>query len=85
LVFCKNNLQHKKVQSLLIVLFWLSPTPLQRGGRMLQLISLFQNKVLQSTFASPAQDGEFMILAAFQVDKKQSYLTQQVLMPLYKN
>jgi hypothetical protein len=62
-----------------LVLFGLSPTPLQAGGRMLQLISLFQKQGFAITFASPAQDSEFMIdLAAFQVDKKQSCLTQQV-------
>jgi hypothetical protein len=39
-----------------LALFGLSPTPLVAGGRMLQLISLFQKQGFAITFASPAQD-----------------------------
>jgi hypothetical protein len=45
------------VQSLLIIGFvWPEPNSSAAGGRMLQLISLFQKQGFAITFASPAQD-----------------------------
>jgi glycosyltransferase involved in cell wall biosynthesis len=60
------------VQSLLIIGFvWPEPNSSAAGGRMMQLIALFQKQGYTITFASPAQDSEFMIdLSAFDVDKK---------------
>jgi glycosyltransferase involved in cell wall biosynthesis len=60
------------VQSLLIIGFvWPEPNSSAAGGRMIQLISLFQKQGFQITFASPAQDSDFMIdLKDYGVDKK---------------
>jgi glycosyltransferase involved in cell wall biosynthesis len=60
------------VQSLLIIGFvWPEPNSSAAGGRMMQLISLFQKQGFKITFASPAQDSDFMIdLTAFNVEKK---------------
>jgi glycosyltransferase involved in cell wall biosynthesis len=57
--------------SLLIVGFvWPEPNSSAAGGRMMQLISLFQEQGFQITFASPAQDSEFMVsLARYGVEK----------------
>jgi glycosyltransferase involved in cell wall biosynthesis len=57
--------------SLLIVGFvWPEPNSSAAGGRMMQLISLFQVQGFQITFASPAQDSEFMVsLASYGVEK----------------
>jgi hypothetical protein len=37
------------------------PNSSAAGGRMMQLISLFQEQGFHITFASPAQESEFMI------------------------
>ncbi|WP_281322731.1 glycosyltransferase [Flavobacterium aestivum] len=51
-----------KIQKLLIIGFvWPEPNSSAAGGRMLQLISLFKNQGFEITFASPAQDSDFMI------------------------
>ncbi|MBK0371031.1 glycosyltransferase [Flavobacterium agrisoli] len=48
-------------QKLLIIGFvWPEPNSSAAGGRMLQLISLFQQQGFAITFASPAQESEFM-------------------------
>jgi glycosyltransferase involved in cell wall biosynthesis len=58
-------------KKLLIIGFvWPEPNSSAAGGRMMQLISLFQKQGFAITFASPAQDSEFMVsLADFGVDK----------------
>ncbi|MEY4433768.1 MAG: hypothetical protein RLZZ44_1902 [Bacteroidota bacterium] len=58
-------------KSLLIIGFvWPEPNSSAAGGRMMQLISLFQGQGFQITFASPAQDSDFMVnLADYDVDK----------------
>jgi hypothetical protein len=60
------------VQSLLIIGFvWPEPNSSAAGGRMMQLISLFQEQGFQVTFASPAQNSDYMVdLAAYNVQKK---------------
>ena len=67
------------MQSLLIIGFvWPEPNSSAAGGRMMQLISLFQAQGYAITFASPAQDSDFMIdLKAFQVDKKTILLNSE--------
>lgn len=59
------------MQSLLIIGFvWPEPNSSAAGGRMMQLISLFQEQGYKVTFASPAQDSDFMIdLDEFGVEK----------------
>ena len=58
-------------QLLIIGFVWPEPKSSAAGGRMMQLISLFQNQGYQITFASPAQDSDFMIdLSEFEVEKK---------------
>ena len=58
-------------KKLLIIGFvWPEPNSSAAGGRMMQLISLFQKQGFKITFTSPAQDSEFMVsLADFGVDK----------------
>jgi glycosyltransferase involved in cell wall biosynthesis len=47
------------------------PNSSAAGGRMMQLISLFQAQGFCITFASPAQDSDFMVdLASFNIEKK---------------
>ena len=60
------------MQSLLIIGFvWPEPNSSAAGGRMMQLISLFQQQGYKITFASPAQDSDFMVdLSTFDVDTK---------------
>jgi hypothetical protein len=60
------------VQQLLIIGFvWPEPNSSAAGGRMLQLISLFKEQGYSITFASPAQDSDFMVdLEEYDVDKK---------------
>ena len=67
------------MQSLLIIGFvWPEPNSSAAGGRMMQLISLFQAQGYAITFASPAQDSAFMIdLKSFQVDKKTILLNSE--------
>lgn len=56
---------------LIIGFVWPEPNSSAAGGRMLQLISLFQDQGFQITFASPAQDSDFMVtLSDFGIDKK---------------
>lgn len=50
---------------------WPEPNSSAAGGRMMQLISLFQKQGYTITFASPAQDSEFMVdLSNWDVTKK---------------
>ena len=60
------------VQKLLIIGFvWPEPNSSAAGGRMLQLISLFKAQGFGVTFASPAQNSDFMVdLQEYEVDKK---------------
>ena len=60
------------MQQLLIIGFvWPEPNSSAAGGRMLQLISLFKEEGYSITFASPAQDSDFMVdLKEYGVDKK---------------
>ena len=56
---------------LIIGSVWPEPNSSAAGGRMMQLISFFQNQGYAITFASPAQDSEFMVdLSEFGVTKK---------------
>ncbi|AOZ98645.1 glycosyltransferase [Flavobacterium commune] len=61
-----------QMQSLLIIGFvWPEPNSSAAGGRMMQLISLFQKQGFEITFASPAQDSDFMIdLKSYNVERK---------------
>ena len=55
---------------LIIGFVWPEPNSSAAGGRMMQLISLFKKQGFFITFASPAQDSDFMVsLADFNVDK----------------
>ncbi|AOW08260.1 glycosyltransferase family 4 protein [Flavobacterium gilvum] len=60
------------IQTVLIIGFvWPEPNSSAAGGRMLQLITQFQQQGYSITFASPAMDSDFMVdLAALNVDKK---------------
>lgn len=60
------------MQSLLIIGFvWPEPNSSAAGGRMMQLISLFQEQGFGVVFASPAQDSDFMVdLSEFDVQKE---------------
>jgi glycosyltransferase involved in cell wall biosynthesis len=56
---------------LIIGFVWPEPNSSAAGGRMMQLISLFKKQGFSITFASPAQDSDFMVtLSDFGVDKK---------------
>jgi glycosyltransferase involved in cell wall biosynthesis len=61
-----------QVQKLLIIGFvWPEPNSSAAGGRMMQLISLFKAQGFSITFASPAQNSDFMVdLQEYEVDKK---------------
>ncbi|MDI6050512.1 glycosyltransferase [Flavobacterium sp. XS2P24] len=61
-----------QVQKLLIIGFvWPEPNSSAAGGRMMQLISLFKAQGFSVTFASPAQNSDFMVdLGVYEVDKK---------------
>src|SRR6478736_5651478 len=61
-----------QIQTLLIIGFvWPEPNSSAAGGRMLQLITQFQQQGYVITFASPAMDSDFMVdLASLNVDKK---------------
>ncbi|WGK95608.1 MULTISPECIES: glycosyltransferase [Flavobacterium] len=55
---------------LIIGFVWPEPNSSAAGGRMMRLISLFKKQGFAITFASPAQDSDFMVsLADFGVDK----------------
>lgn len=58
--------------SLLIIGFvWPEPNSSAAGGRIMQLISLFQKQGFKIVFASPAQDSDFMVdLSEFGVQKE---------------
>lgn len=61
-----------RMKSLLVIGFvWPEPNSSAAGGRMMQLISLFQEQGFKVTFASPAQDSDFMVdLNEFDVQKE---------------
>lgn len=61
-----------QIQTLLIIGFvWPEPNSSAAGGRMLQLITQFQQQGYAITFACPAMDSDFMVnLAPLNVDKK---------------
>jgi glycosyltransferase involved in cell wall biosynthesis len=61
-----------QVQKLLIIGFvWPEPNSSAAGGRMMQLILLFKAQGFSITFASPAQDSDFMVdLQEYKVEKK---------------
>jgi len=61
-----------QVQKLLIIGFvWPEPNSSAAGGRMMQLISLFKAQGFSITFASPAQNSDFMVdLREYEVEKK---------------
>ena len=55
---------------LIIGFVWPEPNSTAAGGRMMQLISLYKKQGFVITFASPAQDNDFMVsLADFGVEK----------------
>ncbi|MFV8362262.1 glycosyltransferase [Flavobacterium sp. ZT3P35] len=60
------------MKSVLIIGFvWPEPNSSAAGGRMMQLISLFQKQGFTITFASPAQDSDFMAdLSLYKVEKE---------------
>lgn len=60
------------MQSVLIIGFvWPEPNSSAAGGRMMQLISLFQKQGFKIVFASPAQDSDFMVdLSEFDFQKE---------------
>jgi len=62
----------QSIQKLLIIGFvWPEPNSSAAGGRMLQLITEFQQQGFDITFASPALDSDFMVdLAVLKVAKK---------------
>lgn len=61
-----------QIRKLLIIGFvWPEPNSSAAGGRMMQLISFFNNQGFQITFSSPALDSDFMVdLKDYNVDKK---------------
>ena len=66
----KNGYMNTNKRLLLIGFVWPEPNSSAAGGRMMQLIALFQNQGFAITFASPAQDSDFMVnLADYDVDK----------------
>lgn len=60
------------IRKLLIIGFvWPEPNSSAAGGKMMQLISCFQQQDYQITFSSPALDSDFMVdLEEYNVDKK---------------
>ncbi|WJS96250.1 glycosyltransferase family 4 protein [Flavobacterium johnsoniae] len=61
-----------QLKKLLIIGFvWPEPNSSAAGGRMMQLISIFKKNGFEITFASAAQDSDFMVdLSEFGVAKK---------------
>ncbi|MFV8443041.1 glycosyltransferase [Flavobacterium sp. LB2P44] len=61
-----------QVHKLLVIGFvWPEPNSSAAGGRMMQLISLFKTQGFCITFASPAQNSDFMVdLQEYKVEKK---------------
>lgn len=61
--------QQKKL--LIIGFVWPEPNSSAAGGRMMQLISIFKQNGFEITFASAAQDSDFMVnLSEFGIEKK---------------
>lgn len=62
----------ERLRKLLIIGFvWPEPNSSAAGGRMMQLISIFKQNGFEITFASAAQDSDFMVdLSEFGVAKK---------------
>jgi hypothetical protein len=62
----------QQTQTLLIIgIVWPEPNSSAAGGRMLQLITEFQQQGFNITFASPAMDSDFMVdLSLLKVTKK---------------
>ena len=60
-----------QVQKLLIIGFvWPEPNSSAAGGRMMELISLFKAQGFSITFASPAQNSDYMVdLQEYEVEK----------------
>lgn len=72
-LFCKMKPNKmKQIKKLLIIGFvWPEPKSSAAGGRMMQLISIFNENGFEITFASAAQDSNFMVdLSEFGVIKK---------------
>lgn len=69
-MFKKNAMN--QIKKLLIIGFvWPEPNSSAAGGRMMQLISIFKQNGFEVTFASAAQDSDFMVdLSEFDVIKK---------------
>ena len=67
------------MNTLLIIGFvWPEPNSSAAGGRMMALISLFQEQGFKITFASPAQDSEHMVeLSQYNVEKKSILLNSE--------
>ena len=67
------------MNTLLIIGFvWPEPNSSAAGGRMMALISLFQEQGFKITFASPAQDSEHMVeLSEYNVEKKSILLNSE--------
>ncbi|TDP03672.1 glycosyltransferase family 4 protein [Flavobacterium sp. 245] len=61
-----------QIKKLLIIGFvWPEPNSSAAGGRMMQLISIFKENGFEITFASAAQDSDFMVdLSEYGVSKK---------------
>jgi len=72
-LFCKmkpNKMEQFK-KLLIIGFVWPEPKSSAAGGRMMQLISIFKQNGFEITFASAAQDSDFMVnLSEFGVIKK---------------
>lgn len=72
-LFCKlKPITMNQIKKLLIIGFvWPEPNSSAAGGRMMQLISIFKENGFEITFASAAQDSDFMVdLSEFGVTKK---------------
>lgn len=67
-----KNITMNQIKKLLIIGFvWPEPNSSAAGGRMMQLISIFKENGFEITFASAAQDSDFMVdLSKFGVAKK---------------
>ncbi len=62
-LFCKlKPITMNQLKKLLIIGFvWPEPNSSAAGGRMMQLISIFKENGFEITFASAAQDSDFMV------------------------
>lgn len=62
---------NRQKKLLIIGFVWPEPNSSAAGGRMMQLISIFKQNRFEITFASAAQDSDFMVnLSEFDVTKK---------------